>query len=592
MNCERSVGENGELLSVERKNADISQEAINPGSNGLIGRPDPSGQVLPGGVHLHSLPRQIVTLTYLSERLPAPLLSEQVARSLAAETETAVVLVRLQPQRTTLATDNGALPEPFLNGEFHMPSALRKNQGGFYQLTLGVRSDPPTPAGIASMVSHLSRHFRYVLIETLADNPPAPWLFELLLHSDLAYLFLQPTSESVHQLGLITRDARLRSRNRAAHLKPIACLAEGEKTEDLDLLAQRVASPLHMFVRGCPPRSAVNNDQTQLPASFCADVRRVAREIGGRLVGLALSSGAAKGFAHVGVIQVLEENGIEVDVVAGASMGAYVGALWAHGCDGAELERLAREMEGRWAFWSLIDPVFPPRQGFLRGFGVKKRLMRTIGNSRFGDLQRPLRVVAANLATLERVVFCGGEVATAVHASSAVPGICVPIIIDGEPFVDGGIVDPLPVTVLREMGASRLIAVDVIPTPEQIRSGMEAERLLAQQNGSGSPKLFRKAPTLDRQLNYFARGNLFEILMRSVHGAQIRMAEASCKLADVVVHPDICDDRWLDCRNPGKFIALGREAAIRHLDEIKALVAKKEVTHEQELIPESVASIA
>ena len=92
----------------------------------------------------------------------------------------------------------------------------------------------------------------------------------------------------------------------------------------------------------------------------------------------------------------MEENGIEVDVVAGASMGAYVGALWAHGCDGGELERLSRELERRWALWSLIDPAFPPRRGFLRGIAVKKRLMRTIGESSFADLARPLRVVAAN----------------------------------------------------------------------------------------------------------------------------------------------------------------------------------------------------
>jgi NTE family protein len=150
-------------------------------------------------------------------------------------------------------------------------------------------------------------------------------------------------------------------------------------------------------------------------------VRRLAREIGGRLVGLALSSGAAKGFAHIGVIQVLEENGIEVDVIAGSSMGAYVGSLWAYGLDGTELERLAREMEGRWAVWTLLDPVFPPRQGFLRGLALKKRLMRSIGNARFADLPRPMRIVAGNLATLERMVFTSGEVAAAYMPAALCP---------------------------------------------------------------------------------------------------------------------------------------------------------------------------
>jgi NTE family protein len=326
-------------------------------------------------------------------------------------------------------------------------------------------------------------------------------------------------------------------------------------------------------------------------APFSADIRRLARDIGGRLVGLALSSGAAKGFAHIGVIQILEENGIEVDVVAGASMGAYVGSIWAYGCDGSELERLAREMEERRALWSLIDPVFPPRQGFLRGYALKKRLMRSIGDARFSELARPLRIVAANLATLERVVFSSGEVAEAVHASVAVPGICVPITIGGETYVDGGIVDPLPVDVLREMGVSRVIAVDVIPTPDRIRYGMQIENEVAQSNRRSFRRFFRKALPLNQQLNYFAPGNLFEILMRSIQGAQIRVAEASCQMADLVLRPDICGDRWGDCAKPARFIALGREVALKHLDDIKALVERKEDSYERKFAPESMAAI-
>jgi NTE family protein len=249
-------------------------------------------------------------------------------------------------------------------------------------------------------------------------------------------------------------------------------------------------------------------------------------------------------------------------------------------------------MESRWAFWKLIHPAFPPRQGFLHGNSVKKRLMRSIGTARFADLVRPLRVVAANLSTLERVVFSGGEVAAAVHASTAVPGIFVPITLeDGETYIDGGIVDPLPVDVLREMGVSRVIAVDVIPTPELIRNGLEAERELALQNGRPARRRWGRPRPIDAQWSFSARRNLFEILMRSLHGAQIRVAEASARMADVVLHPDICDDRWLDYRTPGKFIALGRAVAERHLDEIKALVNRTEMDYERELAHEMAAVI-
>ena len=168
----------------------------------------------------------------------------------------------------------------------------------------------------------------------------------------------------------------------------------------------------------------------------------------------------------------------------------------------------------------------------------------------------------------------------------------MPVTIDGEIYIDGGIVDPLPVDVLREMGISRVIAVDVIPTPDRIRYGLQAARELAQSKPTPARKLFHKALPVNQQLNYFARGNIFEILIRSISGAQIRVAEASCRLADVVLRPDICDDSWLDYRHPGKFIKLGREEAERHLEAIKALVAQKEIIHEREPAPEAVAAIA
>jgi NTE family protein len=172
-----------------------------------------------------------------------------------------------------------------------------------------------------------------------------------------------------------------------------------------------------------------------------------------------------------------------------------------------------------------------------------------------------------------------------------VPGICVPITIDGETYTDGGIVDPLPVDVLREMGVDRVIAVNVIPTPERIRHGIEAELELGRHNPTPRRKLFGKIHPPDRQVNYFARGSMLEILLRSVQSGQIRMAEASCQQADLVLRPDIYDDRWLDYRRPGKFIALGRQAAERHLQEIKSLVNRREVNHESKFAPEPVATM-
>jgi NTE family protein len=285
-------------------------------------------------------------------------------------------------------------------------------------------------------------------------------------------------------------------------------------------------------------------------------------------LGLALSCGAAKGLAHIGVIQVLEENGIHIDAIAGSSMGAYIAAVWGFGHDGVKMEALARLNEGRFGLRHLIDPVFPPRQGFMRGEAVIGRLRDTLGHLHFSDMVRPVRVVATDLQTLERVVFSKGEVARAVHASIAIPGVCVPVSIDGRTYMDGGISDPLPVDVVREMGVDRVIAVNVIPPPSFMRCCEEMEREQAEIRGCRRGWL----GWLNQHINYFAPGNILDTMMRAVHGAQLRVAEAACRRADLVLRPLTLDASWIEFNKPRKYIELGRRAAAEHLDEIKQLV--------------------
>ncbi|HTV75918.1 MAG TPA: hypothetical protein VMD57_02885, partial [Candidatus Baltobacteraceae bacterium] len=162
----------------------------------------------------------------------------------------------------------------------------------------------------------------------------------------------------------------------------------------------------------------------------------------------------------------------------------------------------------------------------------------------------------------------------------AVPGVCVPVTVDNETYVDGGIVDPLPVDVLREMGVTRIIAVNAIPTPDRIKYCLQAERELAQLTHKKAREVVRKLIPAGEHLNYFARGNILDILLRSIHGAQISMSETLARQADIVLRPRICDDRWMDFRNPGPFIAAGRQIAEHHLLEIKALVERKTAQHE------------
>src|ERR1044071_1201735 len=295
--------------------------------------------------------RQIVTLGFLSKELPSEFISQQLAEAVFGETkrESPVILVRFEHRANVLEQPSAPIPELHLNGEFHLPAELIPTEGGFPMVTITIKGeDRPSPEGLDSLVSQLGRLFKHVLIDVPISNPVEPWIVNLFERSDVAYLLLKPTTEDVYHLDQVTRTAKGASA-RMPWLKPIACLAAGHNLDGLDSMAELVGSPVHLFLHDCPSPEEVSGlaeaGVDPATARFRADVRRLAREIGGRLTGLALSSGAAKGFAHVGVIQVLEENGIEIDVVAGSSMGAYVGSLWAYGCEGAELERLAREME-------------------------------------------------------------------------------------------------------------------------------------------------------------------------------------------------------------------------------------------------------
>ena len=287
-------------------------------------------------------------------------------------------------------------------------------------------------------------------------------------------------------------------------------------------------------------------------------------------VGLALSSGGAKGLAHVGVIQVLEEHGIAVDAIAGTSMGAYVGSLWASGLDGAQLEGLAAEVNGPRDLLSLIDPALPPRRGFIRGHKIRRRLQRSLGDKRFGDMRRHLYVVATDAFDFSRQVFHRGPVLSAVMASLAIPGIIDPVRRRGRDYIDGGVSEPIPAHALKEQFAPDLmIAVDVLPTLAELHADADARP-----ERNPIPLWQRGLQFLNRHLNYFARGNLLDTLRRSAMGAQLRIVEHCAAAADVLIRPVAPSLRWHDYNNWAAYIENGRQAATAALPEIGHQIAR------------------
>jgi NTE family protein len=178
-------------------------------------------------------------------------------------------------------------------------------------------------------------------------------------------------------------------------------------------------------------------------------------------IGLALGGGAARGFAHIGVIKMLESQGIVADYVVGTSAGAVVGSLYAGGYDAFAMQKIAVQLDEKiFADWTVGG------RGLLKGEALQEFINQNLNRRPLEKLNKPFATVATDLNTGERVVFRTGDTGMAVRASAAVPGVFQPTQFRGKSYVDGGLVSPVPVQAAREMGADFVIAVDISSRPE------------------------------------------------------------------------------------------------------------------------------
>ncbi len=231
-------------------------------------------------------------------------------------------------------------------------------------------------------------------------------------------------------------------------------------------------------------------------------------------VGLALGSGAAKGMAHIGVLVALQQAGIPIDMIAGTSIGAAVGAIYAHTKDATRLKKRILELSAK-GFARFLDPALP-RNGFIKGNKIKDLLASFLeGNIKFSDLAIPFACVAADIDTGEEMVFDRGSVLDAVRASISIPAVFTVVHAKSRHLVDGGLVNPVPVNVVQQMGADFIIAVNVMPDVAERVQLTEVERKEKHQNP-----------------------NLVHVVMQSLYIGTTPLVRASLKRADVVIAPD------------------------------------------------------
>lgn len=254
-------------------------------------------------------------------------------------------------------------------------------------------------------------------------------------------------------------------------------------------------------------------------------------------IGLVLGGGAARGFAHVGVIQALEEAGIKPDLVVGTSAGSLVAAIYASGKTGAQLQTISENMEeAALTDWTL--PLFS--RGMLRGDALARYVSSQVGGKTIEAMAMPLGIVATDLHSGRGVLFARGDTALAVRASSAVPAVFQPVKIGSREYVDGGLVSPVPVRYARQMGAQLVIAVDISATPESNPALGSLEILL----------------------------QTFAIMSQSINTFELLEA-------DVVVRPALNKVSSADFASKRQSIEAGRAAMRALLPQLKVAIAQK-----------------
>jgi NTE family protein len=312
-------------------------------------------------------------------------------------------------------------------------------------------------------------------------------------------------------------------------------------------------------------------------------------------VGLALSGGAVRGMSHIGILKVLEKENIPINFVAGTSIGALIGTIYASGVKIEKLEQIAKTTK-----WKKLVDFTIPKTGFIAGKRIEDYIKKIIGNKNFEDLGIPLSIVATELNSGQKVVFNQGNLTKAIRASISMPGVFEPVVEDGSIFIDGGLVDPVPVDIVKEMGADIVITVDLtiniekgdlsevykeesafteffekklvstelrylkdflrkkkIKLPFLIKKFLKPKRIVKLMFGKNVPKIIR-----------------YRVRSMDILGNQFAKEKLKYPYVDVIIKPEFEGVKWTEFDKTNEIIRAGEIAAEEALPKIKRLLYK------------------
>ncbi|MBI4115200.1 MAG: patatin-like phospholipase family protein [Candidatus Omnitrophica bacterium] len=501
---------------------------------------------------------------------------EDLATDLVQETKSRVIIIDFLPvpdssvsQEFLEKTRNRfPLTKVDVTRESDLKPFLLDCPPGFQYLPIDSGKGGDGEKRLSTLLTFLTYRFDFLLIRL--GREMGDWSSKALKQSDLAYLLLDPSDTALSKALPIIHELEKTFGFSKSEIKVI--LPERNNQQSPTFYDEKEKTLNLKIFSVLPVRS-------KQPERYHSTMRFISKELAGTLLGLVLGSGAAYGLAHIGVLRVLEKENISVDVIAGSSMGALVAAFWASGYRANDLEKIAKSLDRRNAFFKLIGfrDLSLAHHGFFHGHQVTRYMESFLGDRTFRDLQIPVRVVATNLSTSQAHVFETGRIVDAVRASISIPGIFRPLHYAGGLLIDGGILDPLPVDVLAKMGVKKIIAVNVLLGPEDRaqKTRVRAEKRKQFLTQKSDNIVWRKILTpLSERLNQHFSGNIFNVIMHTIQFMEYEIAEVASQEADVLIHPIVHDANWAEFYDPDKFIRAGEEKTLEQIDEIKQLLSE------------------
>lgn len=417
---------------------------------------------------------------------------------------------------------------------------------------------------LVGILSLLVNDYHYIVLDLPSGMDP--FVFNILNQSDLIHILTSPEPVDLKRTRNLIERLKADFHFPQAKIKPIINeyrLAKLSHEEELELLGQPVFATLPKIEFGAPDMLVLDMRDCE----YAKAIRRIARHMGDCMVGLALGVGVAYGFCHIGVLKVIEEEKIPVDVISGSSIGAFIASLWAIGKSSQEILEITKEFKDPKYVWNLVDLTFP-LLGFIKGNKVYNFLKRYLGDKTFFDTKLPLKIVASDVKRKESKVLDSGPLVDAIMASCTMPGVFMPFKFKEGMLFDGGVISPLPTEALFKVGAKKIIAVNVTPSREDVLKQYETMKVEINTASSRKSKWFNLRHYLRNKLKI----NILDIIFSSIEVMQSEIIQKEEQLADVVLHPDIGGLHWLELFRAQEFVRRGEDEARRNLDKIWQLI--------------------